>query len=111
MVRFGRCLRNETQWALNGIQNTQRGKHRIFKSAGCSSLPSQLHYHMRVDFLSAVDVGCGSGELQQLVRLVHHQRGVELAQPQQVAAEHPAETEREGCVERVSQSHLSYAAE
>lgn len=63
------------------------------------SLPSQLHYHVRVDFLFAVDVGCGPSELQQLVRLVHHQGGVELAQPEQVAAEHPAETVRG--VERV----------
>ena len=30
------------------------------------------------------------------MRLVHYQRGVELAQPQQVAAEHPADTERGG---------------
>lgn len=50
---------------------------------------------MCVDFLFAVDVGCGSSELQQLVRLVHHQGGVELAQLQQVEAEHPTETERE----------------
>lgn len=53
----------------------------------------ESHYHMRVDFFFAVDVGRSSSELQQLVRLVHHQRGVELAQPQQVAAEHPAATQ------------------
>lgn len=57
--------------SLNSIQNTQ------------------LHYHVRVDFLFAVDVGGGSGKLQQLVRLVHNQRRVELAELQQVAAEHP----------------------
>ena len=56
---------------------------------------------MRVDFLFAVDTGCGSSELQQLVRLVHHQRGVELTQPQQVAAEHPAETQRVGASEEM----------
>ena len=56
---------------------------------------TESHYHMCVDFFFAVDVGCGSSELQQLVRLVHHQRGVELAQPQQVAAEHPAAPQRE----------------
>lgn len=51
-------------------------------------------YHVCVDFLSVVDVGRGSCKLQQLMRLVHHQRGVELTQLQQVAAEHPTETER-----------------
>lgn len=96
MLRLEKCLRNERQWMFNRIQNTQKGKHIILKSARSSCLSSQLHYHMRVDFLFAVDVGRGSGELQQLVRLVHHQRGLELAQPQQVAAEHPAETERAG---------------
>lgn len=50
---------------------------------------------MCVDFFFAVDVGSGSSKLQQLVRLVHYERGLELAQPEQVAAEHPAETERE----------------
>lgn len=59
------------------------------------SADTQFHYHVCVDFFFAVDVGRGSGELQQLVRLVHHQRRVEFAQPQQVAAEHPAETERD----------------
>lgn len=47
---------------------------------------------MCVHFLFAVDVSCGSGELKQLVRLVHHQGGVELAEFQQVAGEHPTET-------------------
>lgn len=46
---------------------------------------------MSVDLFFAIGVGCGSGEFQQVVRLIHHQRGVELTQPQQVATEHPAE--------------------
>lgn len=49
---------------------------------------------MRVNFLPAVDVGRGPGEVQQLPGLVHHQGGEELTQLQQVAAEHPAERER-----------------
>ena len=81
---------NETLWILYRIQNTPKMIH------DSCSLPSQLHYHVRVDFLFAVDVGCGPSKLQQLVRLVHHQGGVELAQPEQVAAEHPAETARWG---------------
>lgn len=68
---------------------------------------TRLYYHMSVDFFFAVDVGCGSSELQQLVRLVHYQRGVELAQPQQVAAEHPAETERGGWSERGDQDEYT----
>lgn len=51
------------------------------------------HYHVCVHFLFAVDVGSGSGKLQQLVRLVHNQRGLELTQPEQVAAEHPAQNQ------------------
>lgn len=47
-------------------------------------------HHMSVNFFFAVDVGCGSCELQQLLRLVHHQGGVELAQPEKLGAEHPA---------------------
>lgn len=39
-------------------------------------------YHVCVDFLPAVDVGCGPGELQQLSGLVHHQGGEELTQLQ-----------------------------
>ena len=39
---------------------------------------------MCVDFLSAVHVCCGPGEPQQLVRLFHHQGGVQLTQLQQV---------------------------
>lgn len=74
---------------LSGIQNTQKGNIIIHKSAG-----STASYHVSVDFLSVVDVGRGSCKLQQLVRLVHHQRGVELTQLQQVAAEHPTQTER-----------------
>lgn len=57
-----------------------------------SSSPAQFHYHMSVDFFFAVDIGCGSSKLQQLVRLVHDQRRVELTQAQQVEAEHSAET-------------------
>lgn len=55
---------------------------------------SQLLYHVCVDFLPAVHVGRGPGELQQLSGLVHHQGGEELTQLQQVAAEHPAGPER-----------------
>lgn len=55
---------------------------------------SQLHYHMRVDVLSAVDVSHGASKLQQHAGLVHHQGRLELAQFQQVAAENPAEAPR-----------------
>lgn len=59
------------------------------KEISCNRHELQLHYHVSVDFLFAVDVGCGAGELQELMRLVHHQGRVELAQLQQVATEHP----------------------
>lgn len=74
----------------------------------------QEHTHTRccrypvcVDFFFAVDVGCGSSKLQQLVRLVHYQRRVELAQPEQVAAEHPEETdeEKDGDTEETVKNH------
>lgn len=67
---------------LHITQDTQKSQHSL--------------YHMCIEFLFAVDVGCASSKLQQLVGLVHDQRGVELTQPQQVTAEHPAETVRNG---------------
>lgn len=56
---------------------------------------TEFHYHVCVHVFFAVDVGGGSSKLQQLMRLVDHQRGLELAQPEKVAAKHPAETKRE----------------
>lgn len=68
-------------WAALGfVQN-----HREEKQA-------EFHYHVCVHFFFVVDVGSGPSKLHQFVRLVHHQRGLKLAQPEQVAAEHPAET-------------------
>lgn len=61
---------------------------------------------MCVHFLFAVDAGGGSGELQQLVGLVDHQRGLELAQPEQVAAEHPTEAKKEQVMRGRRNKHL-----